>query len=56
VCFTDRERGWLGAGGRIYSTLNGGRSWTLAVRGPYGTARFPGLAEVECAGPGAAWC
>lgn len=55
VCFADPERGWLGADGRIYGTVDGGQSWTLAVRGAYGAPDAPSLAEVECAGSAAAW-
>jgi len=58
VCFSDAQRGWLGADGNIYGTVNGGRSWTLAVRGPGSGGGRPGyhaLAEVQCAGSGAGW-
>ena len=59
VCFTGAQHGWLGAGGNIYGTANGGRTWTLAVRGPHATGGSPrsasATAEVECAGPSAAW-
>ena len=59
VCFTGTQHGWLGAGGNIYGTANGGRTWTLAVRGPHvagGSPRYSSAAaEVECAGPSAAW-
>jgi hypothetical protein len=55
VCFADPERGWLGADGRVYGTVDGGQTWTLAVRAVYGTAGAPSLAEVECAGSAAAW-
>jgi len=58
VCFTDTRRGWLGAGGSIYGTENGGRSWTLAVRGPGQPGGRPdthAVAEVACAGSGAGW-
>jgi len=57
-CFDSPEQGWLGAGGRIYGTVDGGRSWTLAVQGARYRPGPPGvavLAEVECAGNGAAW-
>jgi photosystem II stability/assembly factor-like uncharacterized protein len=52
VCFSDTRRGWLGASGNIYGTVNGGRSWALAVQGRAGTDT---VAEVECAGPRAGW-
>jgi hypothetical protein len=58
VCFSDSQRGWLGADGNIYGTVNGGRSWNLAVRGPIAAGGGPGyhaLAELECAGSGAGW-
>jgi photosystem II stability/assembly factor-like uncharacterized protein len=58
VCFTSAQHGWLGAGGNIYGTADGGRTWTLAVRGPHQAGGSPGysaFAEVECAGPSAAW-
>ncbi len=58
VCFSDLRRGWLGAGGSIYGTANGGRTWTLAVHGPGrpgGPAGSHAFAEVECAGPAAGW-
>ena len=58
ACFSNTRRGWLGADGNIYGTVNGGRSWTLAVHGPTTPGGPPGyhaLAEVECAGSGAGW-
>jgi photosystem II stability/assembly factor-like uncharacterized protein len=54
VCFTNLARGWLGAGGSIYGTVNSGHTWTLAVHGPNAHGSHA-LAEVECAGSGAAW-
>jgi photosynthesis system II assembly factor YCF48-like protein len=50
ACFTNVSHGWLGASGNIYGTTDGGRNWTLAVNGPTSA-----VAEVECAGPRAAW-
>ncbi|HEY5360613.1 MAG TPA: YCF48-related protein [Streptosporangiaceae bacterium] len=55
VCFAAPGSGWLGADGRIYGTADGGRTWTLAVRGVRAPVNMPGLAAVECAGPSAAW-
>ncbi len=59
ACFSDARRGWLGADGNIYGTTNGGRTWTLAVRGPGPAGGGPRVAhataEVQCAGSGAAW-
>jgi hypothetical protein len=56
ACFTNTQRGWLGANGRIYRTVTGGRTWALAVAGVRHAARLgPANAEVECAGPDAGW-
>ena len=58
VCFGNLTRGWLGAGGNIYGTVNSGQSWTLAVRGPGKPGGPPdshAIADVECAGSAAAW-
>ncbi len=55
VCFTNRFRGWLGAHGRLYRTVDGGSTWTLAAGGVTGTGGPPWLMTVQCAGPGAAW-
>jgi hypothetical protein len=52
ACFTSAQHGWLGAGGNIYGTSNGGRTWTLSLRGPRPQAPYT---AVECAGPSAAW-
>src|SRR5258707_3082825 len=56
VCFSGTRRGWLGADGNIYGTVNGGRGWTLAVRGAIQARGPPGghaLAQGECARSGA---
>jgi photosystem II stability/assembly factor-like uncharacterized protein len=58
VCFGSKSRGWLGAGGNVYGTVNSGQSWTLAVRGPGkpgGPATSHAIADVQCTGPGGAW-
>ena len=55
VCFSGPQIGWLGAGGGIYGTRDGGRTWTPSVRGVTGQTRGSVLAEVQCAGSGAAW-
>ena len=58
ACFTDAGHGWLGAGGNIYGTSNGGQTWTLDVRRQHPAGGSPGYAvtaQVECAGPAAAW-
>jgi hypothetical protein len=54
ACFSNSARGWLGAGGNIYGTVNGGQSWTLAIRSR-SSQGMHGTADVECAGSGAAW-
>lgn len=57
VCFGDPAHGWLGAGGRLYRTGDGGRQWsgplTPAIRETQ--AGYPALMEVQCAGDGSAW-
>jgi photosystem II stability/assembly factor-like uncharacterized protein len=58
MCFTSNARGWLGASGNVYGTVNSGQSWTLAVRGPGKPGGPPdshAIADVECAGSNAAW-
>jgi hypothetical protein len=54
VCFTNRSRGWLGAGGNIYGSSDSGLTWTLAVSSRSADG-LHGTATVECAGRGAAW-
>ena len=58
VCFENSSRGWLGASGNVYGTVNAGLRWKLAVHGP-GTPGGPpdshAVANVQCAGSGAAW-
>ena len=54
VCFSTRDDGWLGAGGRVYRSLDGGSSWSLALKG-YGLGEERPLAMVQCAGQGAGW-
>ena len=56
VCFSDARNGWLGAGGRLYRTSDGGHSWVLVTAGvrPNST-RFPATMIVQCAGAGSAW-
>ncbi len=55
VCFASQDRGWLGADGQIYGTVNGGRTWALDARRADDEIRLPSLAAVQCAGSGAAW-
>jgi hypothetical protein len=61
VCFTNTHLGWLGAQGKVYRTVNGGRVWALAVAGPpahrvsnepFAAVQYAGWAELI--GPDAA--
>jgi photosystem II stability/assembly factor-like uncharacterized protein len=54
VCFSDRQSGWLGANGDLYSSDDGGRHWTRRASGPSGTGIGPGFMTVQCA-QGSAW-
>jgi photosystem II stability/assembly factor-like uncharacterized protein len=58
ACFSNLARGWLGASGNLYGTVNSGQSWALAVHGPGKPGGRPdshSIAQVECTGSGAAW-
>jgi hypothetical protein len=56
VCFSGPQAGWLGAGGRLYRTADGGRSWTQVTVGPQASVGgYPGVMIVQCAGAGSAW-
>jgi photosystem II stability/assembly factor-like uncharacterized protein len=55
ACFTGPARGWLGAHGRLYRTVDGGTTWALAVRGVTGADGQPYVMTVQCAGPSAVW-
>jgi Photosynthesis system II assembly factor YCF48 len=50
ACFTDPVRGWLGARGRLYRTVDGGKTWALATGGVTGSGGQPYLMTVQCAG------
>jgi hypothetical protein len=54
VCFSTPEEGLLGADGRVYRSLDGGRSWSLALKG-YGPGEDRPLAMVQCARQKAGW-
>ena len=56
VCFTGPRDGWLGAGGRLYRTTDGGRRWVQATAAvtPI-SATYPYTMIVQCAGTGSAW-
>jgi photosystem II stability/assembly factor-like uncharacterized protein len=56
VCFSDPRHGWLGAGGRLYRSEDGGGHWTVVTATPeHGSAQFPPIMVVQCAGGDAAW-
>ena len=57
VCFGDPAHGWLGAGGRLYRTVDGGRQWSGPLTPPPGDtgAGYSASMEVQCAGDGSAW-
>jgi photosystem II stability/assembly factor-like uncharacterized protein len=56
VCFSDSRHGWLGAGGLLYRTADGGAHWTVltSMTGALGSG-YPADMNVECANDGAAW-
>jgi len=57
VCFSDPMHGWLGAGGRLYRTADGGRQWSGPLTPPSGDtgAGYTAEMNVQCAGDGSAW-
>ena len=57
VCFSDPAHGWLGAGGRLYHTLDGGHRWSGPLTPSSGDteAGYPAETKVQCAGAGSAW-
>jgi photosystem II stability/assembly factor-like uncharacterized protein len=55
VCFASPASGWLGAGGGIYRSANGGRSWALAAAGPGPGAAGGGYTMFVQCGGGSAW-
>ena len=57
VCFSDPAHGWLGAAGRLYRTVDGGRQWSGPLTPASGEdgADFTAGMEVQCAGDGSAW-
>jgi Photosynthesis system II assembly factor YCF48 len=57
VCFSDQAHGWLGAGGRLYRTVDGGRQWSGPLTPASGgiQAGFTAVMSVQCAGDGSAW-
>jgi hypothetical protein len=54
ICFSGRQVGWLGAGGRLYRSTEGGRRWVQVVAAPV-SAGYPAIMVVQCAGSGSAW-
>jgi len=56
VCFSGPQAGWLGAGGRLYRTTDGGLSWAQVTAGPRASVGgYPAVMIVQCTGAGAAW-
>jgi hypothetical protein len=57
VCFSDPAHGWLGAGGRLYRTVDGGGQWIGPLTPASGEdgAGYTADMEVQCAGDGSAW-
>ena len=56
VCFSDPLHGWLGAGGRLYASADGGAHWTVSTGSPVPrSSDNPPTMVVECAGDGTAW-
>jgi len=54
ACFSNPVRGWVGARGNVYGTVNGGQDWALAIKSR-SSQGLHGSADVQCAGPGSAW-
>lgn len=56
VCFTTPQRGWLGAAGALYRTVNSGRTWVRIAAGPRSPWPYrPYIMIVECAGADSVW-
>jgi Photosynthesis system II assembly factor YCF48 len=57
VCFSDPAHGWLGAGGRLYRTVDGGGRWSGPLTPATGgtEAGYTAVMSVQCAGDGSAW-
>jgi len=57
VCFSDPAHGWLGAGGRLYRSVDGGQRWSGPLTPSSGDTGGGYTAEmnVQCAGVGSAW-
>jgi hypothetical protein len=54
VCFSGRQVGWLGAGGRLYRSADGGQRWVQVVATRV-SAGYPATMVVQCAGSASAW-
>jgi photosystem II stability/assembly factor-like uncharacterized protein len=54
ICFSSPGSGWLGAGGRLYASGDGGHTWKLRATGVQGNGSSPGFMDVQCAN-GSAW-
>jgi len=57
ICFSDPAHGWLGAAGRLYRTVDGGRQWSGPLTPASGDtgAGYTAEMKVQCAGDGSAW-
>ena len=57
VCFSDQAHGWLGADGRLYRTVDGGRRWSGPLTPSSGDtgAGYTAATAVQCASDGSAW-
>ncbi len=55
VCFYNKRDGWLGAGGDIYSTTDGGRHWMLDFAASIPSRGFTAAIALQCTGPGGGW-
>jgi photosystem II stability/assembly factor-like uncharacterized protein len=58
ACFTSASSGFLGTPGKIWRTLDGGETWSLAFTEPAASGARSGPADttlVECAGGSAVW-
>jgi photosystem II stability/assembly factor-like uncharacterized protein len=59
ACFANASDGYLGTPGRIWRSINGGRSWGLVLSEPHpssgSSAQTLDTPEIECAGSRAAW-
>jgi photosystem II stability/assembly factor-like uncharacterized protein len=56
VCFSGTSRGWLAtAAGTVYTSQNGGQSWSRSLQMAGVQQGLPTSSRIECAAPSAAW-